>query len=286
MSGIFKAIGKAFKAVVKTIKKVALPALAIGAVVLTGGAALGILPSVGALAGSLGLSSTLTSVLVAGAKAATFGAIGSALTGGNIIKGATTGFMVGGALGAAGALGGLGKGVQTATAAAGSGAPASTAATAAQGATAASGALPPVAAGSTFSEAFAPIASSGGGLGTVAAPVAASAAPVASIAAPTVAAVPASAGGGVMGFLNQNPMIAAMGIQGLGAGISAKAQADAQKDEQNRIAANYGDTSGLYRLPAGQGAALPDAASHYNNIISGKVMFDRNTGRIVPVGAQ
>ena len=41
MSGVFKAVGKVFKGVVKVIKKVALPALAIGAIVLTGGAAIG-----------------------------------------------------------------------------------------------------------------------------------------------------------------------------------------------------------------------------------------------------
>lgn len=261
-----------------------MPVLAIGAVVLTGGAALGILPSVGSLAGSLGLSSTLTSVLVAGAKAATFGAVGAALTGGNIIKGATMGFAVGGALGGLGAaLGGAGTAAKTAVTTAGGASQAGS--TMAQGADAALKAVgaTPGAAGSTAAGAAAK------GLGTVAssvaAPVVSSAAPVASIAAPAVtAAVPASSGG-VLGFLNQNPMVAAMGIQGLGAGISAKAQADEARKEREQIAANYGDTSGLYRLPAGQGQALPDAATKYNAIIGGKVAFDRNTGRIVPVGA-
>ena len=65
MSNPFKAIGKVFKKVVKVVKKIALPAIMIGAAVLTGGAALGLLPSVGSMlgAGGLGLSAGLTSVI-------------------------------------------------------------------------------------------------------------------------------------------------------------------------------------------------------------------------------
>jgi hypothetical protein len=59
MSGLFKSIGKIFKKVVPVLKKIALPALAIAAVVVTGGAALGLLPGIaglGGLAASLGAS--------------------------------------------------------------------------------------------------------------------------------------------------------------------------------------------------------------------------------------
>lgn len=130
MSGGLKSIGKVFKKVVKVVKKIALPALAIGAVALTGGAALGVLPGLG----SLGLSPALTGILSTAGKGALTGALGAAVTGKNILKGATGGALVGGALGGVGALtGGIGN---VGTAAAGG-----ASAAAATGATAASGAL-------------------------------------------------------------------------------------------------------------------------------------------------
>ena len=50
MSKLLKSIGKVFKKIVKVVKKFALPILAIGAIVLTGGAALGLaLPSLGSV---------------------------------------------------------------------------------------------------------------------------------------------------------------------------------------------------------------------------------------------
>ena len=101
MSGIFKAIGKIFKKVIKIVKKVLPYALMIGAVVLTGGAALGILPAVGTVLGGLGLSAGVTSILtgavISGAVGAGLGAITSAVTGNSILKGATAGF-IGGAI--------------------------------------------------------------------------------------------------------------------------------------------------------------------------------------------
>lgn len=102
MSGVFKAIGKVFKSVVNVVKKIALPALMIGAVVLTGGAALGLLPAVGTMIGGLGLSAGLTTVLTGaityGALGAGIGGLTAAISGKNILKGATTGF-IGGAIG-------------------------------------------------------------------------------------------------------------------------------------------------------------------------------------------
>lgn len=104
MSGILKGIGKVFKKVVKVVKKVALPALMIGAVVLTGGAALGVLPALGTMVGGLGLSAGLTSILTGAISTGALGAVGGFLTGG--MKGAKKGFLMGAATG--GLLGGLG----------------------------------------------------------------------------------------------------------------------------------------------------------------------------------
>ncbi len=110
MSGVFRAIGKVFKGIVKVVKKVALPALMIGAVVLTGGAALGALPALGTILGSIGISGGLAAALggaiSAGAIGAGVGGLTAAVTGGNILKGATRGFVggaiTGGLMGAAG----------------------------------------------------------------------------------------------------------------------------------------------------------------------------------------
>jgi hypothetical protein len=87
MSGLFKSIGKIFKKVVKVLKKVALPALAIAAVVVTGGAALGLLPAIaglGGLAASLGASPLIAGVLSAAGTGATLGAITGFVTTGKL----------------------------------------------------------------------------------------------------------------------------------------------------------------------------------------------------------
>lgn len=97
MSGVLKGIGKVFKKVVKVVKKVAIPALAIGAIVLTGGAALGLLPAVGTLVGGLGLSAGLTTVLTGAITTGAIGAGAGLLTGG--IKGMSKGFLMGAATG-------------------------------------------------------------------------------------------------------------------------------------------------------------------------------------------
>lgn len=107
MSGVLKGIGKVFKKVVKVVKKVAPFALAIGAVVMTGGAALGILPSLGTMVGGLGLSAGLTSALTGAISTGALGAVGGLLTGGikGMKKGLLMGAVTGGALGAAGVIG-------------------------------------------------------------------------------------------------------------------------------------------------------------------------------------
>lgn len=288
MSGVVKKIGKAFKSIVKVVKKIALPALAIGAVVLTGGAALGVLPALGGAGGllaSIGIKGALSTILVSAAKAATFGAIGAALTGGNIIKGATKGFVVGGVLGGVSALAGAGQ-----AAAGAAGQTADAAANTASSASNAASALPPVADGASFTEAFAPIANggtaTGAGLGTVgqvaaSAPVVASAAPVAS------AAVPASTGGGLGSFFgNMHPMVQSQLISGIGQGLVGNADAKDARKERERIEANYGDTSGLFFLDGQPGGNLPDAGAYFTPRVYGRsrLAYDPQRGRVVAGG--
>lgn len=110
MSGVFKSIGKVFKKVVKVVKKVAVPALIIGAVVLTGGAALGALPALGTVLGSVGITGTMASVLGGAISSAAIGAVSNAAmaaaTGGNIWKAGVRGGVMGAVTGGIG--GGLG----------------------------------------------------------------------------------------------------------------------------------------------------------------------------------
>lgn len=110
MSNPFKAIGKAFKAVVKVVKKVAVPALIIGAVVLTGGAALGALPAIGSVLGSIGITGTMASVLGGAISSAAVGAgvggLTAAISGKDVWSGIKGGALTGAITG--GIAGGLG----------------------------------------------------------------------------------------------------------------------------------------------------------------------------------
>lgn len=286
MSGVFRAIGKAFKSVVKVIKKVALPVLAIAAVVLTGGAALGALPSLGSIGASLGLSTTLTGILSTAGTSALMGAGVAAVTGQNIIKGATAGFITGGVLGgvsaAANGLGGAMSAAKAGTQAAG--------AVGAQGASTAA-----QAAGATASTAAQATGTLAGTVAQGAAPLAFNAATIAPAALPAVSgggfggALGSTVGqignvaGGALKFIGQNPVPVGMALQGLGSGLAAKAQADAIRDEREAIAANY-TASGLFTMPNSQGQALPEASSYYRNAIYGKMAYDPATGRVIPMG--
>jgi hypothetical protein len=106
VSKVFKSIGKIFKKVVKTVVKIAPFALAAAAVVFTGGAALGILPTfsaaVGGLVSSLGLSAGVAGALTGAVTSAGFGAALGFVTGGKkgLQKGALMGALTGGVLGA------------------------------------------------------------------------------------------------------------------------------------------------------------------------------------------
>lgn len=284
MSNPIKALGRVFKKVISVVKKVALPALAIGAVVLTGGAALGLLPSVGSLAGSLGLSAGLTSVLTSAATSATIGAGLSAVTGGSILKGATAGLITGGVLGGANAALGAAKGLGNAAQAAGAGG--NTASTAASFADKVAGApgLDVISNGSLANAGSAVASSSAGGLGMAGkvGGLAASSGAGTALIDPVVSSVaPSASGGGLMGFLNKNPIMGGMVIQGLGQGLMANEQNKAAQRERDQIAANYGDTSGLPQYQS-QGNDYARAADVFNSAIYAgkKATYDPKTGRI------
>ena len=232
MSGILKAIGRVFK----KIAKVALPVIAIAAVALTGGAALGVLPALGKTLGTLGLSKALTGVLVTAAKGATFGAVGSLITGGNPLKGATTGLIAGGLLGGVNvALGGAKVATGAATGAGQTGAPA--------GAAAGQAAQPAL--DGAWSQ-FAPGADAAANAGV------ASAAPAATSGIGSAVA----SGGSIFGDIFKNPITAGMAIQGIGAGLSASSAAAAKKREDQQIRENYAGYSGLGTAPVSAGAYI------------------------------
>lgn len=304
MSNPLKAVGKAFRKVVRVVKKVALPALAIGAVVLTGGAALGALPSVGTVLGSIGIKGTLATILTSAATSAAVGAAGAALTGGNIIKGATQGFLLGGAVGGISA---LAAPAATAAGGAASGAQAAgTAGTAATGGaglgTAAAGKAAALVPGEAAVKAAWGVGETAASTAaSAAAPAAAAAAPAASVAAPAMsAAAPAattaavSSGGGMLGGLGRafgslDPMVQGQLISGIGRGISANEDFKDRQREREAIESNYADTSGYFRAPAGgqpQGLGLQTGAQRYSPTIYGqsRLTYDPSTGRVVAVG--
>jgi len=102
-SRIRSGIGKVFRRVIDVGKKVLPVAAAVGALVFTAGAALGALPSWGAVAGSLGTliggSGTLGTVLAGALTHAGYGALAggmvSSLLGGSFVKGAQMGALAG-----------------------------------------------------------------------------------------------------------------------------------------------------------------------------------------------
>lgn len=280
MSNPLKSIGKTFRKVVKTVKKIALPALAIGAVVLTGGAALGVLPALGGaggLLGMIGISGPLAGILTSAANAALYGAIGSALTGGSIIKGATMGLVAGGVMGGLGAaIGGpaTGKIAQTAAQSAGS---------------ATSGLVPgagdaakAAATGGGLGGGSSSIASQGmGWLDGVGQTVASSAPPT---VAPTVttAAVPTSQG--FLSRISSEPLVQAGLVQGLGKGLGGYMQAQSASKEAAKERAyqdaKWDGVNGFYEpMPQNNAAGLGAA---YNSRIYGnqRLNYDPRTGQV------
>lgn len=259
MSGIFKAIGRVFK----KIAKVALPVLAVAAVALTGGAALGILPKLGVTIGKLGLSKAFTGVLVTAAKGATIGAATSLVTGRDPLKGATSGLIAGGMLGGVSlALGGV-------NGAAGAAGTAKTGATtgAAQGGTVAATGATPAGLDGAWSQfaAGTDVAANAGAGGAVSSAAAGAAGGAAS-------GIGAGIGdlGSTIGGIFKNPITAGMAIQGIGAGISASSQAAERRREDQQNRDNYSQYGGV--------GTAPVSSAPY-------ITFDPATGRIISKGA-
>lgn len=242
MSNPFKAIGRVFKKVIKTVKKIALPALAIGAVVLTGGAALGLLPVLGA--GGLGLSAGLSAIVAGAGYGGLAGGLTAAISGKNILKGVTSGAIIGGATG--GIAQGLGVGMNLPGMAAKQGASVAT-----SGASSAVTGL-----GSTL-----PASTSLPLSGSTLSSITAGAAKEAVGAVPSlISSAAPKAITGLGSFLSSQPYVVPSIIQGVGGALSSGAEAKAERDYADEIykrrQANY-TTVGLFNSPpVGLGAGM------------------------------
>jgi len=271
MSGVLKGIGKVFKKVGHVLKKVALPVLAIGAVVLTGGAALGLLPAVGSVLGGLGLSAGLTTALTGVVTGAGWGGLVGGITGGKkgLLKGALLGGVTGGVLSATGALG----------------AAAAPSATGAGAATTAASSAPVVGGGGLLSSA------SELAQGVSAVPANLTSA-IPSIASAGASAAPALAGtGGLLG--GSNPYVLPSLLQGVGGALSQheadKSLSKRERQQAEMRAANYRVNGGLlmpdYRNPNDN--QRPDPAdrfspSYYDRIQpKTQYVYDEQLGQVV-----
>jgi hypothetical protein len=283
MSGIAKGVKKIFKAVGKIVKKVAMPLLAVAAIVFTGGAALGLAPLAGGFGGAVAsglsaiglpttgaLGSVLTGAVTQAGYGAAIGGIGGMATGQGFAKGAAAGGLAGAVTGG---LGGLAGGIGGAAA----------------------GAAP---AASTMGNVT---MSARNGLGT-ALSTAAPAVPNAVAAGPAVAGVAATgpaaplsamqrltqAGGGLGRFIENHPNLTSMagnaltGLgQGLMTGMAAKEDAQALEDRQNEIAASYSiDDSAYDSAPAADGVDRPTPGEKWDRP-SGRYRYDRKSRQIV-----
>ena len=252
MSGVFTAIGKVFKKVVKVVVKVAPFALAAAAVVFTGGAALGILPTfataVGGLVGSLGVGSALAPILTGAVVNAGFGAAAGFVLGGKqgMKMGAITGGLLGGIGGALGGAGGA-------------------------------------AAGATSNASLNALTNSTNailGAGASATPAMAGGFSGLSTIAPAAAA--AASGSPITSGLLSNPMVLSQAIQGVGSGLTASAQSKAQREaaaaEQARINSNYQIGSGLMAAINDNTQQTPQT---YTPPPTGQWVYDPRLGRLV-----
>lgn len=273
MSGLFKSIGKIFKKVAPVLKKIVLPALAIAAVVVTGGAALGLLPgiaSLGGLAASLGATGILPGILTAAGTGATIGMLGGLVTTGSLkgaIKGASMGLVTGAVTGGiSGALGGgltAATGAQTGAATAAGGTGVSSVADLAT----VNSAIPDVA--GHFMEATGSIGQAASGIGGVG-----------GIGQAVAAGAGGSGGGGILGFLSKNPMLAS----GLMKGIGSALQGNPQAQEYARRRKSYEGVNAYSPYQVGSIDGLQDAGERFNTVVYGNGMYDYDpaTGRVLP----
>lgn len=266
MSGIVKALKKGFispiSAIIggktgKVIRKIATGALMVGAVVMTGGAALGVLPSMGAMVGSLGLGATLTSALSGAISTGAVGAVTGLLGGG--LKGAEKGFWMGAATG--GVLGGIGVLGPNGLLGGGKAAAAGSKALSAGPGISSSITNASLPATTTVPALGLPAP---GGIGvpsfaSAALPAASTnVAQAASILPSVPSLAPAAAKGGIGGFLSNNPMMTMMAgqaISGLATPSEASSAAKAQEKEgANLFSGTY--TGNGFGTPGGY--AIPD----------------------------
>lgn len=263
MSSVFKGVKKVFKKVASGVGKMLPAVLAVGAIVFTAGAALG-LPAMaggwgGAVSSVFGSGSTVSNVLSGAVTQAGYGAaiggVGSALTGGDFSSGAMAGAVTGGVAG--GAMGGLGMGTdplgnmlgtaQTPTGTVPAGATAPTGATNA-------GALPPPPTAGTPSPAAAPLNPA-----TAGAPV----------TGPTpVPATPSQASSGFGAFLSKNQTLVGNALGGLGSGLlqgmGAKEAAEAEERRARQIRDSYNvSDDALVREWKGDPTARPEPKDAY-----------------------
>lgn len=229
MSGILRGIKKVFSKIAKVAKVVLPIALGVAAVVFTGGAALGILPTfagaIGGVVGSLGLSGAVAGALTGSIVSAGFGAAAGFVTGG--VKGAQKGALFGAATG--GVLGA----VNPSTFGVGGAAAKTVGAGLAEAGKSATGGLLPnggLGAGlSTIKDAVAPLPASIGGVPAI------TQAPVA--VAPAAAAPGGAVASGASGLLN-NPTALMMGgnlLTGLFTPSEASSAAKAAEKNGNRL---------------------------------------------------
>lgn len=272
MSGVAKAVGKVFSGIANVVKKVALPLLGVAAIVMTGGAALGLPALAGGFGGAVssGLAAmgapangVLASVLTQAGTGAAIGGVSSLATGGDFAKGAAMG-AAGGALtgGVTGLLGATG-------------------AAAAPAATMSSRSLPGLGA------ATAPAVQTGAVI-----PSTSLAANPGAVLAPAAAA-PTGGLGGVMGGLGRfisNPNVAPIigntisGLgQGLMQGMAAKDAGEAEREEQERITQSYSiapSAFGASYVPTAN-TGNPTVEQKYGRRPTSRYRYDRTRREIV-----
>lgn len=275
MSSIVKGVKKVFKKVAKVVKKIAAPALAAAAVIFTGGAALGL----GAMAGgwsaaaatvtsSLGLTGAAGAVVTGAITQAGYGALiggaASALSGGSFSKGARQGAAAGAVTG--GLLSGINQAVNAGKV----------------GATASKAPVSLDASGKVI-----PTPES---VRTFALPETGQSASATAAAS----AAPAATKGGLLSragrFLKDNPELTGNIVKGVGTGLLAGAEADAQRDlmraRYDRVAENYETDPGRRFRDAAPGSGeTPIRRFDPSRYGSFRYEYNTGTGRIerVPI---
>lgn len=272
MSGLVKGAKKIFRKVGKVIKKVAPIALAAGAIFFTAGAALGAAPAWSTAVSSMtsGLSGTLGSVVTGAVtqagQAAAIGGLVSEATGGDFKDGATAGALTGGVLGGLGGYMNAPAAGPVTDGAGGQFANSSPALNQPQSVASMASNANPMNAGNSSLMSASDVAAQAAntpnqgvlaGLGR----------------AQNIGDSVKSVASGVGNFIENNPTMTGMVVQGLGQGLSAQAQADelrkAEERKQRRLEESYRDLdySGYrqFASPSQQGQEQPARqTSRYN----------------------